>query len=639
MNKMIENRRSTPDSDDSDIDDPNASGVEDYDMDGEDDGESEEEEEKDIVMRKGKGKQVSEKENKTPKPKKAPLQPGNKRKLRSVSSDEEEEDIIPPKKKVKIVLDTASPSPIQKSTSQSKGQRSPKKKQKKQPVTSHNIVTKPSPSSSRPRVAESNMLTPVIWSTCPKLKCREKLPLGTPSATIARLFANRWKILARHEPKIEELESCDAKICKQITWENKYKRLRDLGRARGWPVQLDFSQIVTQTLAMQDELIGLVKDPAALFHSIIWDDFLSSIDSKIHEFGESDTCFEDVAFQARCGYLGPQGAQLILSSIWNIFSRSSDVLTTSLTKTICSLVSDYPKHFDDDSRIDKSVPIVPLDAVIQYVLVPYAVTWVIAADLDVSFMEALDVKNASCDFGDMFNWDVKHPKLIALEEMNERTPSPTLSPRLIRVSSPIPPPTHCTDRKPTSSHASAAAKSSSSRKTDQKPPPVEFSPAPSEIGLEFSVDPPRLKRKSLIAGLDGKRHRVRRKSLLYLIIPQRGKGKPKSKSKDEFVKPAPPKKAATKNSKPMHSGVSWDATPPARCFDAGCGAPPADGEMCAGGKSEDRGRMYNGASTFASWTAKGAFALNVEAMEQLEEAWNVKKLRHGVQCKRPRADM
>ncbi|KAJ6522071.1 hypothetical protein DFH09DRAFT_1372781 [Mycena vulgaris] len=274
---------------------------------------------------------------------------------------------------------------------------------------------------------------------------------------------------------------------------------------------------------MQDELIGLVKDPAALFHSIIWDDFLPSIDSKIHEFGESDTCFEDVAFQARCGYLGPQGAQLILSSIWNIFSRSSDVLTTSLTKKICSLVSDYPKHFDDDSRIDKSAPILPLDAVIQYVLVPYAATWVIAADLDVSFMEALDVKNASCDFGDMFNWDVKHPKLVALEEMNE--------PHLV---------------------ACAAPKSSSSRKTDQKSPPVEFSPAPSEIGLEFSVDPPRLKRKSLIAGLDG--NDIESKGAAELTLddfPPRGKGKPKSKSKDEFVKPAPPKKVATKNNKPI----------------------------------------------------------------------------------------
>lgn len=70
-------------------------------------------------------------------------------------------------------------------------------------------------------------------------------------------------------------------------------KLQSLGRARGWPISLEFNPMVTYTVALKEKLLDLVHYEDYLCDCMVWNDFLDSINCKIHELGRTDSNDED----------------------------------------------------------------------------------------------------------------------------------------------------------------------------------------------------------------------------------------------------------------------------------------------------------------------------------------------------------
>lgn len=117
--------------------------------------------------------------------------------------------------------------------------------------------------------------------------------------------------------------------------------------------------------------------------------------------------------------MGPQGTFLIGSTLCRFFAPPAyHDLKSKLAQTLEDLVLARPQDFDSDCRPDSRQSILPVDLFIEYLLVPYVATRLIAEDMDVTFAAAIDIKNASHEFGDMFHWNIKNAEIVALDEWN-----------------------------------------------------------------------------------------------------------------------------------------------------------------------------------------------------------------------------
>ncbi|KAJ7804989.1 hypothetical protein B0H13DRAFT_2388020 [Mycena leptocephala] len=233
-----------------------------------------------------------------------------------------------------------------------------------------------------------------IPQKCLKSGCDESVP-DSPSDDLSQLFKKHSKLISSADHQQFQLDAIVQDICAHISHENDVLRLETLGRSKGWPFSLDFDLIVTRILSLSSELYDLCTDNDTLDNSIAWFNFLESIDGKIHEFRKyGPKKFTNAARHARCGYFGPQGSAVIVSTICPIFT---------------GLIAD---HTND------------------------------------TFLHADDIRTASSEFGDMFNWDLEDEDFKLIEQTNidaaaDRTdnhfanydfsPSPS-------VTSPSPPP-------------------------------------------------------------------------------------------------------------------------------------------------------------------------------------------------------
>ncbi|KAJ7068873.1 hypothetical protein B0H15DRAFT_807387 [Mycena belliarum] len=212
-------------------------------------------------------------------------------------------------------------------------------------------------------------------------------------------------------------------ICERIVWDNRIRSLRKLGRARGWPISFDFSYLVVQVLRRADDITELITDSIALENAYAWDDFLQSIDYRIFAFGaqysRSKKGFEYADVHARCGYLGPQGTRLLGSTLCRIIAHNYSELKAKLRQSLAQITIKNYRKFDQDTRTDTSEPILSMDLFIEYILVPAVAIWLIAEDMDTSFADAREIKDASHDFGDMFHWDLEDDAIVALDAAND----------------------------------------------------------------------------------------------------------------------------------------------------------------------------------------------------------------------------
>ncbi|KAJ6455622.1 hypothetical protein C8R47DRAFT_1328869 [Mycena vitilis] len=427
----------------------------------ESDGGDEEESDGDLSKKKTKratdtdtedDKIESPKKTKKPKPKTQPRNAKQPPKKRATDTDTEADEMESPKK-------TQQPDPKTQPQDVQKDKQPPKKKVRsaQEPPKKKAKIANPMPS---PPATEHLKLKAVsISSGCPISGCTDPLPRGEPSSELKELLETRRKLLAKGDPA-QKLHEIETQICDSISWDLRTERLALRGRQEGWPRSLDLFELVTQILEQEAEVIDLVCDPEILRNHIVWLAFLSSIDGKIHAFGmdKGAESFRHARIIARCGYLGPKGKLLIISTLGRMLAHRISDLRIRLSKTIDYLIRALPKDFDSPRAGPRPLDVISFEQFFEFVLIPHVVTRLIALDMEVEYEEAVDIKDASCDFGAMFHWNPKDPHLLELDELNHQAardvhdepPSDRLSPRLTRFSkSPSPSglsPTHSLHR-------------------------------------------------------------------------------------------------------------------------------------------------------------------------------------------------
>ncbi|KAJ7903156.1 hypothetical protein B0H13DRAFT_2512289 [Mycena leptocephala] len=302
-----------------------------------------------------------------------------------------------------------------------------------------------------------------IPQQCPKSGCDESVP-DSPSDDLSQLFKKCSKLISSADYQQFQLDAIVQDICAHISHENDVLRLETLGRSKGWPFSLDFDLIVTRILSLSSELYDLCTDNDTLDNSIAWFNFLESIDGKIHEFSKyGPKKFTNAARHARCGYFGPQGSAVIVSTICRIFTGVFSHIRRHLSEVIRGQITASPNSFDSEMRKSPPAEIFPLDI-----------------SHNDTFLHADDIRTASSEFGDMFNWDLEDEDFKLIEQTNldaaaDRTdnhfanydfsPSPS-------ATSPSPP-----------------------------PPPNKKSDVPAPNHAARAMGPPRTSRKSLFAAV------------------------------------------------------------------------------------------------------------------------------------------
>ncbi|KAJ7679564.1 hypothetical protein DFH06DRAFT_1121247 [Mycena polygramma] len=363
-------------------------------------------------------------------------------------TDTEDDEMESPKK----VISQLKPNPKAQPPNAQQDQQAPKKK--RLCLISSNTEAKIVNSTT-----EHLKSAPSISSACPNSGCTHRLPRGELSSELKGFFATRGKLLAKGD-QAQKIQQVEAQICDAIRWDLRIERLAVRGRQEGWPRSLDLAALVTQIVEQEAEVIDLICDPEILRNHIVWLAFLSSIDGKIHAFGmdEGAKGFRHPRIIARCGYLGPKGKFLIASTVGHMPAHRISDLRIRLSKTIDLLIRTLPEDFDSPKTGLRPVDVLSLEQFFEFVLIPHVVTCLIALDMEVEYDEAVDIKDASCDFGAMFHWNQKDPHLLELDELNKQVardlhaepPSDRLSPRLTSFSkSPSPSglsPTHSLHR-------------------------------------------------------------------------------------------------------------------------------------------------------------------------------------------------
>ncbi|KAJ7733467.1 hypothetical protein B0H16DRAFT_1468060 [Mycena metata] len=330
------------------------------------------------------------------------------------------------------------------------GTNPPQKKARTDGVPAARPQSKPKSSPPTARQAAKPVLTPPrILTKCPKLDCADLLPKKPLSADLARLISQRNKIVNDSNPhhSTHALEKVDQKICETISLEHKRRKLATMGRNLGWPLSLDFPQLLTRIVALKDDLFELVTDPESLGQSISFLDFLNTIDGQINEFVEQGfNNFPLAITHSRAGYLGQHGVEVIGSTIIRLFAPHFPRLRKELSQTITALIHAAPEHFDFPSNPNQKFIPFPLEEFIEFVLIPHVSTCLIAEDMQVTFTEAVEIRAGSTNFGDVFHADPKDPHFLAIEEYNRlltdeayRAANPDVERKYTPPPSPAPP--------------------------------------------------------------------------------------------------------------------------------------------------------------------------------------------------------
>ncbi|KAJ7939647.1 hypothetical protein B0H13DRAFT_2300339 [Mycena leptocephala] len=98
-------------------------------------------------------------------------------------------------------------------------------------------------------------------------------------------------------------------------------------------------------------------------------------------------------------------ALMVNSIISEMFSNSMADLESALPDTVQRLVTDLPQDFDSPDPFNRPLYIISMESFIQFVLVPHGATRIIGQDMDVQYMDAVDIKDDSAEYSDMFYWD------------------------------------------------------------------------------------------------------------------------------------------------------------------------------------------------------------------------------------------
>ncbi|KAJ7939895.1 hypothetical protein B0H13DRAFT_2260964 [Mycena leptocephala] len=175
-----------------------------------------------------------------------------------------------------------------------------------------------------------------IPQQCLKSGCNESVP-ASPSDDLSQLFKEHSELISSADYQQFQLDAIVQDICAHISHENDVLRLETL-------------------------------DNDTLDNSIAWFNFLESINGKIHEFSKyGPKKFTNAARHARCGYFGPQGSAVIVSTICRIFTGVFSHIRRHLSEVIRDQITASPNSFDSETRKSPPAEIFPLDMFFEFV--------------------------------------------------------------------------------------------------------------------------------------------------------------------------------------------------------------------------------------------------------------------------------
>ncbi|KAJ7841471.1 hypothetical protein B0H14DRAFT_2782691 [Mycena olivaceomarginata] len=260
------------------------------------------------------------------------------------------------------------------------------------------------PPPSKPALVIVSSPAAPLPSICPSSYCNDTLP-ANPSDELLTLFARKQEILKSSKPG--STYDLTRQICTMIKSDNKRYACVQQAQRNGWAFNIDLDGLPDRVLELQDQLLDLICDDRALDECPIWRNFLEQISYKVHAFSLAEIgSFAPAADRAaRCGYYGPTGKAIISSTLYDYVNKATSWI--QIHNTIVTL-TDTPQQWD---RPGRNGTLLSEAQFIDYILVPFVTTTLIAEDLRLNFDDALSVLLNSSDYGDLRNTDIliRHP--------------------------------------------------------------------------------------------------------------------------------------------------------------------------------------------------------------------------------------
>ncbi|KAJ7699441.1 hypothetical protein B0H14DRAFT_3035796 [Mycena olivaceomarginata] len=245
------------------------------------------------------------------------------------------------------------------------------------------------PPPSKPALVIVSSPAAPLPSICPSSYCNDTLP-ANPSDELLTLTYDLTR-----------------QICTMIKSDNKRYACVQQAQRNGWAFNIDLDGLPDRVLELQDQLLDLICDDRALDECPIWRNFLEQISYKVHAFSLAEIgSFAPAADRAaRCGYYGPTGKAIISSTLYDYVNKATSWI--QIHNTIVTL-TDTPQQWD---RPGRNGTLLSEAQFVDYILVPFVTTTLIAEDLRLNFDDALSVLLNSSDYGDLRNTDIliRHP--------------------------------------------------------------------------------------------------------------------------------------------------------------------------------------------------------------------------------------
>ncbi|KAJ7442918.1 hypothetical protein B0H11DRAFT_2291927 [Mycena galericulata] len=302
---------------------------------------------------------------------------------------------------------------------------------------------------------------PVI---CPGNYCKDVVPDVLPPSVLA-LFAQK----------------CDL----AIKMESMYTRRLTQAKDAGWPISIDFDELLPRISALFPSLSTLLSDSTVLVRSPVWNKFLDRIGFKVFAFSRSSNRFDNG--HLGCGYFGPKGQNVIESTLQALLKNDDqDKMSNDLYATLSQLL-DTPKLWD---QYDETSNLISPRKFSKFILVPHIAAWLIAEDLEISMNNAVEVLENSNKYGRLFNGDLPEKVDIVVAVNPESSQPPRHRKPAVNLKLPAPklitlqnfPPPASREKKSAKKVIEKPKNSKSPKKSKQKKAEVKI-PAPHGYGM------------------------------------------------------------------------------------------------------------------------------------------------------------
>ncbi|KAF7371885.1 hypothetical protein MVEN_00045800 [Mycena venus] len=264
---------------------------------------------------------------------------------------------------------------------------------------------------------------------CPANYCKDPVP-SDPGNELALLFLEKQAFVAKHSKNAPGASQFTRRICENIKLENRRLECRREARVNAWPLEIDYSELPNRIEAFEDEIYQIAFDGPQLAECPIWQSFVEAISYKVHAFSlaEIGSFSPGADSAARCGYFGPRGKAVIMSTLENFIQ---DRLAPEQIYQTIACLHDTPEQWDEP---DEDFTLMSDVQFLEYILAPFVAVSLIWDNFECDLVCAIEIMRASSEFGDLFHSDMLVPSPVP-SPVKKIEPKPMIS----KPSSDVPP--------------------------------------------------------------------------------------------------------------------------------------------------------------------------------------------------------